>query len=84
MQYFNPSLFFFWVTNPGDEEAAEVASKNFDAIIKTVVRENKWAPDIIGALFVDEIDFHGLEYWYNDSVEMDKELKNKNRLPEMP
>lgn len=44
-------------------------------MVKTVAREYHWAPNIIGAFFIDDNDWHGLEFWYNDVNEMNKELK---------
>lgn len=32
---------------------------------------------IIDDLFIDNLDHQGLEYWYNDIVEMEKNLKKK-------
>lgn len=46
-------------------------------MIVSVVREHKWAPDIIGALFVDAQDYEGLEFWYNDVLECVEEMKKK-------
>jgi hypothetical protein len=46
-------------------------------MIVSVVREHHWAPEIIGALFVDDGDHHGLEFWYNDVLEVSNELKKK-------
>lgn len=46
-------------------------------MIKSVVREHHWAPATIGALYFDAEDREGLEYWYNDIIEVDKKLKEK-------
>lgn len=46
-------------------------------MIKTVVREHHWSPEIIGDLFIDGIDHEGLEYWYNDVCEAIAELKKE-------
>lgn len=46
-------------------------------MVKTVVRSLRWPPEVIDALFLDAIDRHGLEYWYNDIKEVVKELKGK-------
>lgn len=46
-------------------------------MVKTIVREHKWAPDIIDNLYIDELDYQGLEYWYKDVLEVVKELKSK-------
>jgi len=42
-------------------------------MILTIVRSFNWTPDTIDKLYVDEIDYHGLVYWYNDiKNEIDK------------
>lgn len=46
-------------------------------MIKSVVRESRWPPDVIGGLFIDEQDYEGLEFWYNDFKEMHDDLKKK-------
>ena len=37
-------------------------------MIKTVVRDFKWTPQVIESLYLDGTDFRGLEYWYNDVI----------------
>lgn len=46
-------------------------------MVKSVVREHHWPPDVIGGLFVDAVDRSGLEYWYIDVMEVHKELNKK-------
>lgn len=46
-------------------------------IIKSVVREHHFSPAEIDAFFLDDIDYHGLEFWYNDVRQVSKELKEK-------
>lgn len=46
-------------------------------MIKQIVLELKWLPSQVGSLFVDEIDYNGLEYWYNAVQKMLKELTPK-------
>jgi hypothetical protein len=46
-------------------------------MVKSVVREYKWSPDVIGNLYVDEVDYQALIYWYNDVLVINKELKSK-------
>jgi hypothetical protein len=41
------------------------------------VRDTKWSPEIIGDLFIDEQDYQGIEFWYNDIEKQIKELKDK-------
>lgn len=44
-------------------------------MIRMVVREYKWTPETIGNLYLDDMDFLGLEYWYNDIVSMNKRIE---------
>lgn len=44
-------------------------------MIKTVVRAFKWTPETIGKLKLDEIDYEGLEYWYNDVCQEIERMK---------
>jgi hypothetical protein len=46
-------------------------------MIKTVVREHHWSPEIVGDLFINGYDHESLEYWYDDCVEANAELKKK-------
>lgn len=46
-------------------------------MVKSVVREHKWKPHEIDDLFFDDIDYHGLIYWYNDIKKVNNELKAK-------
>jgi hypothetical protein len=46
-------------------------------MVKSVVREHHWAPEIIGALFFDAEDRFGLEYWYTDVKEVHEQLTKK-------
>ena len=34
-------------------------------MIKSVVVSLNWTPDVVGKMYVDGIDFQGLEYWYD-------------------
>ena len=45
-------------------------------MIKSVARQYHWPPDKIESLYVDDTDFFGLEYWYNDALEIEKEIRN--------
>jgi hypothetical protein len=38
------------------------------------MRDTKWSPEIIGDLFFDAQDYQGLEYWYEDIMQMIKEI----------
>jgi hypothetical protein len=46
-------------------------------MIKSIVREHKWHPEIIGKLYIDDQDFNGLDFWYNDIKQEVDALKNK-------
>ena len=41
-------------------------------MIKSVIREFHWLPKEIESLYLDDTDFLGLEYWYNDVKEVNK------------
>ena len=42
-------------------------------MIKSVALSLNWTPDVIGGLYVDCVDFQGLEYWYDHiKSEVDK------------
>lgn len=43
-------------------------------MIHQIVLELKWLPSQVGSLFVDDIDYNGLEYWYHAVKKMLKEL----------
>lgn len=51
-----------------------------DSMIKSVVRVFKFDPEKIGNLFIDEIDYLGLVYWFNDSQEYVKEISKAGNL----
>lgn len=46
-------------------------------MVKSVVREHHWQPEVIYSLFHDGIDYFGLEWWYNDVKEVSESLKSK-------
>lgn len=46
-------------------------------MVKSIVREHHWPPDIISGLFFDAEDYQGLVYWYEDVREVDASLKEK-------
>lgn len=48
-------------------------------MIKSVVREHHWAPHIVGALYFDAEDYQGLQFWYDDLAEMQKEIKDRSK-----
>lgn len=48
-------------------------------MVQTVVREHHWPPDKFKKLYLDDTDYLGLEFWYNDVIHVGKELKNKHK-----
>lgn len=70
--------FFFYLSSVSSE-VAEIAEQNFHNIIKTVVREYKWPPEVIGGFFFDDHDFDGIEYWYEDILKVNTELESRNK-----
>jgi hypothetical protein len=46
-------------------------------MIKSVVREYKFSPTDVGNLYIDEIDYRGLVFWYNDCLKINKDLTAK-------
>lgn len=43
-------------------------------MVKSVVREYHWAPEVVGALFFDAEDYKGLGFWYNDAKEVSESI----------
>lgn len=44
-------------------------------MIKSVVRHVKFTPDVIDKLFLDDMDHHGLIFWFQDAVDYSEEMK---------
>jgi hypothetical protein len=42
-----------------------------------VVREHHWSPAEVGDFYIDAIDYHGLEFWYDDVTQMHEDLNKK-------
>lgn len=50
-------------------------------MVNTIVFRFEWPPTVIGGLFIDEIDYKGLLYWYELILDEQKEIKRiKNNL----
>lgn len=47
-------------------------------MIRSVVRVYGWTPKDCESLYLDDADFLGLEYWYNDAVEYNAQIANAN------
>ncbi len=45
--------------------------------IKSIIREHHFGPSIIDAFFLDAIDYNGLDFYYNDIKEVNREIENK-------
>jgi len=43
-------------------------------MIKSVVRLYKFRPKDIDKLYLDDIDYHGIIYWFDDAKEYVKEI----------
>jgi len=43
-------------------------------MIKSIVRSFFWKLQDIESLYLDGADFRGLEYWYDDIVEVEKSI----------
>lgn len=46
-------------------------------MVKTVIREHHYSPQVIDGLYLDDIDYHGLVWLYNDIKQVHSELKEK-------
>ena len=55
----------------------EILQTNFENMVRTVVREHHWSPTEIENLYLDDADFFGLMWWYNDILEVNEELNKK-------
>jgi hypothetical protein len=44
-------------------------------MITTVASYHHWSPSVIGDLFCDKRDLHGLEFWYDHALAVAKKLK---------
>ena len=56
-----------------------IDEESINNMIWSVVREHHWPPEVIDGLYLDSADHFGLEFWYDDLIEVHKELKQKNR-----
>lgn len=52
-----------------------VEEESLNNAIKTVVREHHWEPSVIGGLFLDDQDYEGLLYWYDDVITCGDKIK---------
>lgn len=49
-------------------------------MIKSLIRVFKYGPQIIDALYIDDIDFHGIIYLYEDAKEYIKEISKAGNI----
>jgi hypothetical protein len=45
-------------------------------LIKSVARHLKYSPETIDKLYADNIDYHGLIYWFKDAMDYANEINN--------
>lgn len=48
-------------------------------MVRSIARTYHWTPTTIDDLYLHDRDHFGLMYWYNDSLEMEKELNVKQK-----
>jgi len=53
----------------------------FDNVVKSVVRFHHWEPEKIDKLFMDDFDFKGLYYWYEDVKDYNRQLEESTKKP---
>lgn len=47
-------------------------------MVKTVGRSFSWAsPTVLNEMFCDDLDFFGLDYWYKDVQDQNREMEAK-------
>ena len=46
-------------------------------MVISVVRNHHFTPDVIDGFFLDDIDYHGLLFWYEEAREIEKSMKPK-------
>lgn len=57
---------------------AFITIQSLDPIFKTVARTYGWAnPKLLSLMYLDDLDFEGLFYWYEDAKEMHEKSKEK-------
>jgi len=44
-------------------------------MFRTVAREHHWPPQILGGLYLDRVDHLGLEFWVDDVIKVNEEIK---------
>jgi hypothetical protein len=54
---------------------AQIKFEEINVAIRTLARTYKWTPFEIGKLYIDDIDFEGLFYWFEDAKQYIDEIK---------
>jgi hypothetical protein len=44
-------------------------------MVKSIARTFHWPPNVLGGLFIDDWDMHGLVFWYNDTKDQVREIE---------
>ncbi|AGF91178.1 hypothetical protein Phi47:1_gp24 [Cellulophaga phage phi47:1] len=50
---------------------------NLDAEIKTIVNEFHWSPNQIDELYCDDLDHHGIVYWFEHLKSLHAKMNKK-------
>lgn len=48
-------------------------------MIFSVGMQQKWLPSQIGSLYLDDTDFYGLEYWYNNVKKYAQQIEDSGK-----
>ena len=48
-------------------------------MLKSVVREFNFTPKDIDDMYLDDQNYHGIIYWYNDVLQIEKDLKTPKK-----
>ena len=72
---FNPSIIFALSEGFLDGWSLD----NINTVIISVVRYTNWPPSVIDEMYLDDLDHHGLLFWYNDIKEQDKAMKKTRK-----
>ena len=52
---------------------------DLDIAIRSVARHLRYLPKDMAEMYFDDVDFHGLIYWYNDAVDSVKKVKKVSK-----
>lgn len=54
-----------------------VDNDSLDNMIKTIVSEYHFSPSEISKMYVDNLDFQGIQFWYDECVRLNELRKPK-------